>query len=157
MKRAIKITRELKRYDRELYCGENKEGILCVFRRGYNYLKYDLGNDETLIAPSFSPHFVFALTDNWRTNGKPKDWGLEPLLARIRALDIWQRDIVSEILEQNDKDDLSRKRDQANSMESFLYDFRSQFKKTFSNVNTANMSKKDRRAKDELNLKMKGY
>lgn len=96
------------------------------------------------------PYYVFSLTDNWTLTGKPVEWGSEPILARLKAMDLWNSGVgLEEVLEHNEQVDLSRERARKNNIESFLYEFRSQFSKTFSDVNTANMKKIDRRKEIE--------
>lgn len=154
--RTSRLTRALQTHDRELYCAKDKNGVMGVYRRGHRWVTDRLGSSVIGVL-TFSPHFIFALTDNWRTNGKPVDWGIEPVLARIKALDLWNRDIASEVIEQNEKIDESNKRDLSNSIESFCYEFRDHFKRAFGDTRIANMDKTDRRKKDELKLKQKGF
>ena len=96
------------------------------------------------------PYYVFSLTDNWQLTGKPVEWGAEPILARLKAMDLWNSGVgLEEAIAHNEQVDLSKERARKNSIESFLYEFRSQFHKTFSDVNTANMKKIDRRKEIE--------
>ena len=98
-------------------------------------------------------HFVTALTDIWTIRGKPVDWGLEPIMKRLDSLDLWRRDIVSDIEEQERKREESNARDRMTKNEAFLSDFRSQFAKATSDINTANMNKTDPRKKREKHAK----
>ncbi len=50
-------------------------------------------------------------------------------------------DLFKDMDEVDDEKDASEKRDFSNTVESFLYDYRSQFKKTFNDVNTSLMKK----------------
>lgn len=155
MARLGKISQEISRYDRELYCTK-KDGTICIFRKGYRTEAYDI-NGESLFYFRPSPYFVFALTHNWKMNGNPVDWGIEPIMARLKAMDLWkQRTIVDEIIEQQEKEAETKDRDLQNNIESFLIDFKRQFAKTFKDVNVSSLEKKDRRRKDDINLKQKG-
>jgi len=96
------------------------------------------------------PHYVFSLTDNWTLTGKPVEWGSEPILARLKAMDLWNSGVgLEEMFEHNDKVELSKERARKNNIESFLLDFRRQFAKTFDGVNTANLKKIDKRKEQE--------
>lgn len=139
--REGRITKELQKHDRKLYCSRNNDGVMCVYRKSKRYERFDLGEKEHLLYSIPSPHFIFALTDNWKSNGRPVDWGLEVISARIKAMDLWSRDVASELIKEYEKDAETSSRDAQNSMESFLYDFRNQFKKTFSDTRVANMDK----------------
>lgn len=141
MRRADRITSALKKHDSELYCVEHMEGKLCVMRKSHRWETYSLDEDSTLQYLRASPFFIFALTDNWKLTGNPVDRGIEPIMARIKAIDLWNRDLASEIIDQTEKEYAEKDRDRNNKVESFLYDFRSQFKKTFSDVNVSNLKK----------------
>jgi hypothetical protein len=140
--RESRITVEVQKHDPKLYCAKNTEGTLCVFRRSVRFEAYDVG-DELMIYTRPAPHFVFALTNTWKTNGKPVDWGLEPIAARLKAIDLWNRPtLVDDLIESYEKDDKAMERELDNSIESFLLDFRKQFARTFDDVNTGSMNKK---------------
>lgn len=155
MARMSKVSQEISHYDRELFCSK-VDGKICIYRKGYRTEVYDI-DGETLYSFRPSPHFVFALTHNWKMNGHAVDWGIEPILARLKAMDLWkERTIVDEIIEQSERDSEEKSRDMQNNIESFLIDFRKQFAKTFDHVNVSSLEKKERRRKDEINLKQKG-
>lgn len=151
MGRTERITKLLKTHDYKLYCEKNGEGTLCVFREGHSTESYALNNDVlTVVRPT--PDFVFALTDTWKAQGRAVDWGLEPIMARIKEIDLWKRDIAAELSEQYDKNKLSKKRDFKNRAESFLFDYRSQFARTFNDVNTSTLKKIDNRRNSKWQL-----
>lgn len=149
MGREERITRELQSYDRELYCGKNMEGKLCVFRKGKRDEVYHLDDDVILVYSRPAPHFCFALTHNWRPQGTSVDWGLEPIMKHVRECDLWKRDIVTDLEKQEDEYIAELARNRQTTNEAFFSDFRSQFAKTFSDINTANMEKIDLRKKKE--------
>ncbi len=149
MGRESRITSEIQKHDSKLYCAKNTEGTLCVYRSGVRFEAYDFGG-ELMIYTRPTPHFVFALTDTWKTNGKPVDWGLEPIAARLKAIDLWNRpSLVDELIESYEQDEKAVERELDNSIESFLLDFRKQFARTFDDVNTGSMNKK----RDKRSLK----
>lgn len=148
MGRAETITRAIKRHDRELYCEKNREGKLCVYRKGSRVEPYDVnGHLINFVRPA--PYFVFALTENWKTNGVPVEWGIVPILERLKAIDLWNRDLAEECIRSTEKTTQAIERDRKNSTESFLKEFRTQFARATNGVNTANLDKIDRRKDDE--------
>lgn len=148
MGRAEQITKAVKSYDSKLYCEKSREGKLCVYRRGSRIEPYDIdGLAINFVRPA--PHFVFALTHDWKLAGRPVDWGVLPIMNRLKAIDLWQRDLAEESIKSVERASESYQRDMGNSIESFLYDFRSSFKKATADINTASMKKIDRRRKDE--------
>jgi hypothetical protein len=153
--RAERITEAIKSHDGLLYCDENKEGKLCVYRKSTRFETYRLDDDSILRFARPTPHFIFALTHDWKAAGNPADWGIEPILARLKAIDLWNRDLAEEIIQQEERNIEASARDRKNNTESFLLEFRKQFAKTFDGVNTANMTKKDSRRLGDKTVK--GY
>lgn len=153
MGRIDEITRAIKLHDRELFCERSEEGKLCVYRKSSRVETYRLDDESVLHVVRPTPYFVFALTDNWRLAGEPKDWGIEPIMARLKALDLWNRDVAGDIIEQELKERASLERERQNTIESFLLDYRRQFAKAFDGVNTSTLAKKDsRRLYDKMVL-----
>lgn len=142
MGRAERITRAIKLHDPLLYCERGEEGKLCIYRMSERVESHRLDDESVLHFVRPTPYFVFALTDNWRLAGEPRDWGIEPIMARLKALDLWNRDLAGDLIAAEMKERESLERERQNSIESFLLDFRKQFQKTFDGVNTANMDKK---------------
>ena len=77
--------------------------------------------------------------------GRPVEWGAENVLNKLRAIDGWNRDLIREIEESNEKVEKSKDRDLDNQIEAWAYDARDAFKKDFSQFNTSSVAKKDRR------------
>lgn len=148
MGRAERVTEAVRYHDYKLFCARNAEGKLCIYRKGHSLESYQLGENTSLTFVRPTSDLVCALTHNWQVTGYSVDWGIEPIMARLRDMDLWNRDLASEIIAKEEKAIESRERDRMNHTESFLYDFHSQFKKTFSDINTSNLSKKPKRKKE---------
>lgn len=145
MIRAKRLTRALQAYDSALFCGQ-ENGVLNVYRRTKTYEKYDLDGSVLLASKPFR-HHVMALTHNWNVSGVPVDWGIEPILCRVKAMDLWNNDLHSAatLIKGYEKAKEIEEKDFRNNVESFLYDFRSQFAKATNDVNTSTLSKMDKR------------
>ena len=141
MSREKVISDFVKRYDDKLFCKKNAEGKLCIFREGYYYDTYALNDQDILRVLRLTPHFVFALTHNWKKDGCAVDWGKDIIWERLHKVDLWARDIVGELEKQEDKHIESLDRKRRNQTEDFLYEFRDSFKKTFNDVNVSNLKK----------------
>lgn len=123
------LNRDLKNHDKELYAQETKPGRVDVYRKNRNGFT--------------PPHFIFSLTDNWNVSGKPVPWGIEVILNRIKAQDLWRDDtFVERWIKDHQDAEKAKDRASRNSIENFLYEFRGQFHKTFNDVNTSTMEKK---------------
>lgn len=91
---------------------------------------------------SQAPHFLFSLTDTWQPTGISVPWSVDVVIERIKAHDLWRDDsFVERYIKELEKEGESKERTRKNNVESFLYDYRSQFAKAFSDVNTSNMEK----------------
>ena len=126
--RSKTLTKHLSEYDRDLYAVEHKPPRVDVYR------KSQLGCNP--------PNYLFSLTDTWTSSGKPIEYGIEVVMNRVKAHDLWRDDnFVEHWIKEHEQEEESKARDFRNSIEGFLYDFRRDFKKAFSDVNTSNMDK----------------
>lgn len=133
--RVREITRAVKRYDWCLFAQRERNGAIHLYRRSHNN-------------SAASPHFVFALTDNWLASGKPREWGIEVILARLKAIDLWKDETVVDRIERDlEKAEQSKEREFKNNVEAFLKDFRRQFARTTNDINVSQLAKVDPRAK----------
>lgn len=149
MGRAERVTSVISEHDPKLYC-EGRDGKLCIFRRSQRIESYDYdGMTINFVRPA--PFFIIALTDDWRMSGTPVDWGLVPIMNRLREIDLWNRDMASEIIRKEEEVSRINEKDFKNNGEAFLKDYRREFARTFNDVRTSNMSKKDKRKIGEKN------
>lgn len=144
-------TKALRSYDRDLFVGHTKDGVACVLRKYKRFepiCEWDGGKLSSLVEEK---QFVFALTDNWNMSGRPREWGIDFVLARIKEIDIVANlKLFDELDAHNEKVDESKKRDMRNKMESFLIDERSRFAKATDGILTHSLSKDEpkKRLKD---------
>lgn len=148
MGRAERISEVIKSHDYKLFCKGNREGKLCVFREGTRTETYDV-EGKTVHFVRSAPHFIFALTHNWLHDGESVDWGIEPILKRLRDMDLWHKDVLTEITDHNEKVTKSNVRAKENEIEAFLYEWRDHFKKHTNDINVAGM-KENKKRKEEF-------
>lgn len=101
---------------------------LCIFRKGM-----------------MSSHFIFSLTENWSLNTEARDWGLEPIWERLNFIDSWNRDLVAQIREADEKKKKAKDRQLDNHMEAYLKEHRRDFAKATNDVLTHSLKKTDKR------------
>lgn len=130
------ITKMVKAYDSELRAECIKPPRIDIYRQSRDKLS--------------PPHYIFSLTDDWSPKGRPVEWGTEPILAHLKAIDLWNSGVgIEEVISHNEKVDASKDRDRMNNIEAFLKDWRRQFAKATDNVNTGTLKKIDKRKEIE--------
>lgn len=144
-------TRALKRYDRDLYAGRTMDGVACVFRRIKRYEDVCELEGVPLKVLRECAQLVFPLTDTWTMAGKPRPWGIEFVLNRVREIDAMANErFFEEMDELNEQVDKSKQRHMKNEMEAFFSDERRAFAKATDGILTHSLSKDEtkRRLKD---------
>lgn len=129
MGRVREVTSALKLHDNCLYAQETKPGRIDIYRKS----KFG----------GHLPNLVMSLTDDWTVKGHPVSWGIDVILNRLKAHDLWRDDtFVDQWIKTHEESEKSKERDFHNSVESFLYDFRSQFHRATNEFNTAGLRKR---------------
>lgn len=122
---------ELKAHDRDLYAERMGNGVIHVYRKH---------------ADSLGPtQFVFALTDDWKATGRPVEWGIVPLITKLKACDLTSNPMLFEnLIADYEKHDAAKESDRKNSFEAMAYDLAHGFKKDFRYTNTSSLDKSAR-------------
>lgn len=142
MSRAETLTSYLKRYDAELYAELAAHNLLPT------KVIYILRRNRSR---PHEPHFIFALTRDWTAKTEPREWGIEVVLARLRAMDLWKSEtVVDRVIADAEKAQESKDRDAKNNIESFLREFRREFARSTNQINTSNLAKTDARRRGDL-------
>lgn len=152
--RARVLTRYLREYDNELYAIA-RYGRIDILRKCIKYDSYDIGT-WMLLAPRPNDHLVMSLTTNWSIDGIPVDWGIEPMLRELGRRDLWKRDYAGDMIKSKERADESMDRTLSNQTEDFWKENRRSWAKNFDTINRSNLSRPDRRYRDDLNRKLKG-
>lgn len=148
--RVRAITKEVSAYDRKLYAARNHKKQICIYRKSVRFLPFSFG-EHTLLYSVDSPHLIFALTDTWNERGNSVDWGIEPIMARLRAYDLWNNPgFTEEYMKGLQKEEESKERALDNSIESYLLDYRRLFAKVGDEFNMASRKPLDPRKKKEI-------
>lgn len=123
-----RYNREIRSYDRDLYAERMGNGKIHVYRKH---------------ADSLGPtQFVFAITDDWRATGRPVEWGLDPLITKLKACDLTRNPRLFENLMADYEADYEQKeKARRNSFEAMAYELAPAFKKDFRYTNTASLDK----------------
>lgn len=141
--RANSLTKHLKGHDSSLYAACEAHSVFPSTSVIYVLRKNP--------AKPHEPFFIFALTDDWTAKSRPREWGIEVVLNRIVAMDLWKNETVMDRLFRDyEKREASEKRARRNDIEDFLYDFRKDFAKATNGINTSLLPKTDLRRTGDL-------
>lgn len=140
------INRIIKAHDRELFCHEMRPDVLAVFRKKKRFVPV-LESDEAYFYHLISDReLVLPITDTFTARGRPRVWGLDVILSELKYRDLAQNPEFFQALEEEDKKhEEAKKRHLRSEAEAFFSDTRSHFKKAWSDVRTALMSKDEPR------------
>lgn len=141
-----RLNQELKKHDSELFARRESSGVIVVYRIHRRYEAYDLDEGKLLVL-RYDPLYCFALTDNWTIQGKPVDWGLEPVMNHLREIDAWNRDLEEAYERDWEKKEESKKRAQRSELEAIAGEVRRPFAKATSDIRTALFDKNTRSQK----------
>lgn len=140
--RTRTVTAHLKDYDRLLYARRESTGAIHVYRESKRPYSFEYNGDRYTALLS-QPFFILALTDNWTITGKPVEWGIEPLMYRIKSIDSHKNGItIDKLLEDYTRGAEAKDKKRQNDNESWLRDNRNVFKKAFDGINTSNLDGK---------------
>lgn len=142
--RIRRLNGELWSFDSELFAKRAENGAICVWRRSSRYQRHEnvLGENVDLVASVPNDHLIFALTSDWTIHGVPVDRGTLPVLERLRAMDLRNRDLAEENIKFRDEQKRKSKRHISNEAEAFWKDNRRAFAKSVDHIRTCNMDKK---------------
>jgi len=125
-------TRALKRYDKDLFCVRNIDGVMCVFRKHKRFEPVCVDDNFRILNLITDKQYVCALTENWTLSTKPRQWGIDHVLTKIRQMDLQiNENLLDDLDAKNEKVDESERRSFRNETEAFLADNRRQFAKAF--------------------------
>lgn len=131
-----RYTVALRSHDRDLYAERMPNNVIHVYRKH----PFNLGPAQ----------FVFAITENWLATGEPVSWGIEPLLTKLKAIDLMTNpDMFEDLMASYEKAEATKEKDMKNSFEAMAHDMYPAFKKTFSQTNTTGLSRASRKQRME--------
>lgn len=152
-------TKYLKRYDPDLYCDHNRDGVICVFRKAKRYEPVCVDDGFKFLNLTVDRQYVCALTENWSLSTKPRQWGIDHVLTKIRQIDCQANEQMFEAMDAaNDAVDAAEKRKLRNEIEAFWIDNRREFAKATDDILVHSLSKDEpRKRKKDRSIKNGNY
>ncbi len=138
------LNKHLKSYDWQLVSMRLGDRIN-VYRYNTYWEPFEWQNKKYLYAKKV-PQFILSLSENWLADGKPVDWGIEPLMRKIREMDQWRDDSMYENLtKQRERFKELKEREFKNNVKALAYDMRRDFAQATNDINTSTLEKTDKR------------
>lgn len=131
--RELVLNRNLKTHDPKLFA-KRMNGKMYVFRHSAKAEVFEF-EGKKITAFRDTPHLVLALTDTWTDLGTPVDWGIEPLMSRIKEIDLWRDDSMLESMnrKRERKEELKR-RSMKHEFEAIASEWRSSFARATNDI-----------------------
>jgi hypothetical protein len=135
------INRALKGHDKRLFAVRASTGVVHVLRQADKWEAAD-ALDERLAESRLKPQYIMALTDNWTQTGNPVDWGIEPIMERIRSMDSWSRSegILDGMIQKRQRQREDQKRALNNNLRARAADMRKDFARATNDIRFAGIS-----------------
>lgn len=90
--------------------------------------------------------YVLSLTDNWKPDGNPVEWGEVPLLEMLSSMDTWRSSTdLGELRQRRERDEELRKNSIKNEIRARAADLRKDFARATNDINTSTVDMVDRR------------
>lgn len=126
-----RLNQELKFFDKDLLAKRESDGRINIYRKRVRFETYDCGRFKLRVT-KVEPLYILALTDNWTPKGKTVDVGIEPVMAKLREMDCWNRvRFYEEFKSERDRQEESVARERRGLMEDVASDLRKPFSKAF--------------------------
>jgi len=145
MDRCRVLTERLKWHDSKLFAEKDRTtGVISIYRKRVCFEAFDWEGGRLLYSRP-DKYLIFSLTDTWTFKGKPVEWGIEPVMARIKEMDLWNRDVFKSLTEDYEKQDKSKAREFRNKAEDVAREMRPQMAKATNDFITSRSDLKTRR------------
>lgn len=148
--RKDRLNSVVKAYDPLLSVEKDTRGILLVKRKMDCLAESHYGQMNLENPYSFS--IILSLTDNWKPNGQPVDWGIEPIMETLRGMDAWNADTFEDMVKRRERAAEDKKRIRDNDYRARALDMRKDFARLTNDINTSSLSMDDPRRKQDGNL-----
>lgn len=142
---AQRYTRAVRKHDPELYVIQPQIGGMCfLMRKGQKLRPYSF-DGGTLWVSEPNPMQIMALTDDWTAKGAQVEWGILPLMEKIRSMDshndTHDGGIIARLERNQERMAEAKRREQRSLHEAMAYEAHGAFRKAFKDINTSTLSK----------------
>lgn len=143
-----RLNQEVKKHDRRLFVIKTASGMKQIWRQAD---KWDAADTIDEYDKSSIPiQLILSLTDTWGANGKPVEWGIEPVIHKLLSMDAWtQVDMLEKMRKGREQEKEDKDRARRNELRAYVADNRREFAKATNHINTSTLAKVDNRRKKD--------
>lgn len=125
MTRAERLTQAVRSYDSALYVIQASTGAYQVWRK-----EFPKDWDGLTFSARSEKQFILALTNDWTLNGTPVEWGIDPLLNKLKEMDAWRDDsYYGQMVKERDINEANKHRRFKNNVRAMALDVRKEVAK----------------------------
>lgn len=136
--RVKQFNQSVKVYDRKLFVVRVSNGMIQIHREGERLEDSDLPEEIESRRPF--PQLILCLTDDWTLQGQPVEWGLEPVLKKLRSMDSWtQERIFKDLYEERERNQKTKQQSRKNEYRAIAMDMRKDFARATNDINTSTL------------------
>ncbi len=144
-----RIQNAIKEHDSKLFLNRNYLGEIQIMRKSFKMVPHEI-DGRIVYVQTPSPHYIMSLTEDWTGRTRPVDWGVEPIMRRLKEIDDWGSDSSFErMLRDNERIEERKKKSFASLTEDVALEWRKDFKKHTEDILTHSVDKKDPRSKGD--------
>jgi len=147
--RETRIEQTIQAHDHLLFLNKNYKGELQIMRRSFSMVPHDF-DGVTVYVRTPTPHYIMSLTEDWTGRTRSVDWGLEPIIRRLKEIDDWGGESAFDrMLKENERRDALKKKSFASLTEDVAREWRKDFKRHTEDILTHSVDRKDPRSKGD--------
>lgn len=114
--------------------------MIRILRKGDRLEASDFNQSEPEIA-DLNPQLILSLTHDWKPSGQPVEWGIEPVLERLRSMDSWtDPSMFTRMVSKRERMESDKARSKSNEIRARASDMRQEFARATNDFNTAGMT-----------------
>lgn len=127
--RVRSIGRLVREYDSKLLARRDAKGVIHIYRKKQRADTFDY-EGQSYVHTYNVDDYVISLTDTWIHDGRPVEWGLEPLWQKFCQMDSWRDDTgFAKFCESRERYERDRERQSRNTLRAQAADARRDFAK----------------------------
>jgi hypothetical protein len=132
--RVRTLTKYAKEYDGDLFFKRDSNGVIHLFRNKRR-LKHFTYQTQAYSYTVDDEQHIFSLTIDWKPESRGVEWGIDPVMRKITAMDNWRDDRgYDEFCKRRDAANLAKRKQFKEHIRAGAEDMRSAFAKATNDI-----------------------